>query len=207
MAHPVPGNFGVRTRTFLLVPLRVFVGVVLLLQMYDQWDQNWVQGDGLRQAWEPGVRLMFFAPLREFLTKYVLARSQAAGGAIMVLELLVGVFLIIGLYVRLASLVGMVVSGLQLLILGVGHRVVASAAEAAAEAASAAPQGWVIHTPEFGLYGLLFLSMLVFFLTGAGKSFGVDGMVWRRRARRLARAAEAAQKAETPSAGEAQYPV
>ena len=207
MAQPVPGNFGVRTRTFLLVPVRVFVGVVLLLQMYDQWDQNWVQAQGLREAWGPAVQRMFFAPLREFFTQYVLARSEAAGGAIMVLELLVGVFLIIGLYVRLASLVGMVLAGLQFMVLGVGHRVVASAAEVAGEAAAAAgPQGWAIHTPEFALYGLLFLVLLVFFFTGAGKSFGLDGMIWRRRARRLARAAEAAPGAG-PQPAQTDYPI
>jgi len=173
------------------------VGAVLLLQMYGQWDQNWVRGDGLKQAWQSSMERMFFTPVRDILTKYVLANSEAAGGIIMALEALVGVLLIIGLYVRLASLVGMVITGLQLLVLGIGYKTLALAEAAAQEAATYVGQGFQIHMPAFALYGLMFLVLLVFFLSGTGKSFGLDGVVWRRRARRLAGLAE--QSEEPPS--------
>ena len=205
MAQPVPGNFGVRTRTFLLVPIRVFVGVVLLLQMYNQWDAGWVQSDALRQAWAPSVDLMFFTPLRDLLTKYVLQNSEVAGGIIMVLELLVGVALIIGLYVRLASLAGMLVSGLQVLALGIGHQAMVQGEAAAEQAASSVGQGLQVHMPALGLYGLMFLVLLAFFLTGAGRSFGLDGMIWRRRARRMAPAVEEPEEA-APEASSLRYP-
>ena len=186
MAQSVPGNFGVQTRTFLLVPVRVFLGVVLFLQMYSQWDSNWVRGNGLRDAWEPSARLVFFAPLWNFLVTYVFRNSELAGFVILALELLVGVLLIIGLYVRLASLLGMALSGLQLLVFGVGYRTLAQVEGAA----TLVGQGFRIHMPDFALYGLMFLVFLVLMLTGAGRSFGLDGMVWRRRAGRLPRAEE-----------------
>ena len=196
MAKPVPGNFSVRTRTFLLLPLRLFVGVVLLLQVYEQWDDNWVRGDGLRQAWQSSVGRMFFAPLRDLLTKHALANTEAAGGIIMALEALVGVLLIVGLYVRLASFVGMAITGLQVLVVGVGYRVMVQAEAAAEGAAGSVGQGLQTHMPAFALYGLMFLVLLVFFFTGAGRSFGLDGLIWRRRARRLAKAAEVGPSSE-----------
>ena len=177
MAEPAAGNFKVRTRTFLLVPLRVFLGVVLLLQVYDQWDKNWIRADGLREQWQSSVDLTFCPVLRDLLHQYVLPNSQTAAAVIMFVEILVGVGLIIGLYVRLASFAGALVTGLQLMVLGVGYK---------ALSAEGMAQGFQHHLPEVALYGLMFLTFLAFLLTGAGKSFGLDGMIWRRRARRLA---------------------
>jgi len=188
MAQPAAGNFNVRTRTFLLVPLRVFLGVVLLLQVYNQWDNNWIRAEGLREQWQSKVDLMFSPVLQDLLRQYVLPNSHTAAAVIMFVEILVAMGLIIGLYVRLASLAGALVTGLQLMVLGVGHRTLS---------AEGVAQGFQYHMPEVALYGLMFLVLLVFLLTGAGKSFGLDGMIWRRRARRLAKPVE--QDDEPPS--------
>jgi len=126
------------------------------------------------------VNRMFCPMIQDLLRQYVLPHSQTAAAIIMLLELLVGVGLLIGLYVRLASVAGALVTGLQLLVLGFGHRTLAEGVG----------QGFQHHMPEVALYGLMFLSLLAFLLTGAGKSFGLDGMIWRNRARRLAKATE-----------------
>jgi len=188
MVQPVAGNFNVRTRTFLLVPLRVFLGVVLLLQVYSQWDNNWIRADGLKEQWQASADLMFCPVLRDLVHQYVLPNSQTAAAVIMFVEVLVGVGLIIGFNVRLASLAGALLSGLQFMVLGIGHKTLSPEGVA---------QGFQHRMPGAALYGLMFLTFLVFLLTGAGKSFGLDGMIWRRRARRLARPVE--QEEEPPS--------
>ena len=198
MAKEIPGNFGVRTRTFVLVPVRVFLGVLLVLFVIDQLKKGWLGADGMRLVWQPFIDNMHWGALKGLLTKHVL-NKDATGGIFMSLEALVGILLIVGLGVRLASAIGMGLSGLQLLVFGYGY----TGALAAVRPVGALDEPMMraaleLHLPQLGLYALMFLLLLACLLTGAGKSFGLDGMIGRGRARRLAKAAEAAPSAEEP---------
>jgi len=183
MARPIPGNFSVRTRTVLLLPLRVFVGVVFLLQVYEHWDQGWLSGEGFREALQPFLSSSHLPLLRELIRAHVLEWSSAAGPMIMLLEGIIGVLLIVGLMVRLSSLLGMLLTGLWFVLFGFS-----TVMEPARQAEGAWLRSLQINSPALSLYGLLFLVVLVFLLTGAGRSFGLDGFIWRWQARRAVKA-------------------
>ena len=198
MAEPVLGNFSVRTRTFLLLPVRVFVGALFLLLVIEQLKAGWLGADAMQHHWQPLVDKMQWTALQGLLNKYVLAHSAAAGAILMFVKAVIGVLLIIGLGVRPASLVGMVLVGVQVLVFGYS-KVVVAGRPPEGEVKPIIREALELHTQQFGLYGLIFLVLLVFFLTGAGRSFGLDGLMWRRRTRRLARAAESAASSEEPT--------
>ena len=201
MAETVPGNFSVRTRTFLLVPARLFIGALFILVALDQARSGWFSGTGIQAAWGPAVEAMPLAPLRTFLTQWVLPYGTAAGSIIVAVEFVIGGFLILGLGVRLMSLLGMVLTGVETLVFGwsLSAAPVSPQGEAGAQVVR---QGLELHTQELGLYGLLFLVLLVFLFTGAGRSLGLDGFLWRRRTRRLAQGKEpAAEPLAGPSRG------
>jgi uncharacterized membrane protein YphA (DoxX/SURF4 family) len=186
MSEMVPGNFGVRTRTFLLVPARVFLGAFFILIALNQWRGGWFAGTGMQAEWGPAVETMPLAPLKAFLTKWVL-HFGTVGGIIMALEFVVGALLILGFGVRLMSLLGMVLTGVETLVFGCSVRLVPVPGQGEA-ATQLVRQNLELHTKELGLYGLMFFVLLVFLFTGAGRSFGLDGFLWRRSARRLAQA-------------------
>ncbi len=198
MAQPVPGNFSVQTRTFLLVPIRVFVGALFIRLAIDQFGAGWYKGEAMREAWQPYVNSMQWAQLRDFLTENVLGHSATAGGILMVLEVLVGALLVVGLSVRLASLIGMAHAALHAVVFGYSVRLV-PVVGGEEQAAQVVRRIFDFHTQPLGLYGLMFLVLLAFLLTGAGRSFGLDGMVWRRRARRAVKAAEKGEEAPAES--------
>jgi hypothetical protein len=73
----------------------------------------------------------------------------------------------------------------------------------AEEALQVVPQSLPEHAKELvGLYGLIFLVLLVFLFTGAGRSIGLDGFLWRRAARRLTQAKGQALELPTTPASE-----
>lgn len=185
MPETVPGNFSVRTRTFLLVPARVFIGALFILVALDQARSGWFSGTGMQADWGPAVEAMPLAPLRTFLTQWVLPYGTASGSIIVALEFIIGGCLILGLGVRLTSLLGMVLTGVETLVFGCGPHAAPVSAQAETSAQAVRP-GLELHTKELGLYGLLFLVLMVFLFTGAGRSLGLDGFLWRRRTRRLA---------------------
>jgi len=182
MPQAVPGNFSVRTRTFLLLPLRLFLGCFLVLSAYDKWAWEYYISERLKAAWAPAVKQVHWATFRSFLTDTVLPHSNIFGAFLIAAEFVIGALLIIGLWVRLASLLGMAISAVYVMVLGYGIQ--------PALGGEGTGLQFFRNPEQFGLYGLMFLLFLLFFLTGAGRSFGLDGMVWRRRARRLTQVAE-----------------
>lgn len=198
MSEVVPGNFSVRTRTFLLVPARVFLGLLFILMAVDQARGGWLSGTGMQTEWGPAVHVMPLAPLKTLLTKWILPSTPAAG-IIVTAEFVIGAFLVLGFSVRLVSLLGMVLTGVETLVFGYSARVVPMAMQGET-GAQLFRQGLERHTKDLGLYGLMLLVLLVFLFTGAGRSIGLDGFLWRRAARRLAQAkGQASEPPATPA--------
>jgi uncharacterized membrane protein YphA (DoxX/SURF4 family) len=200
MSEMVPGNFSVRTRTFLLVPARVFLGLLFILMAVDQARGGWLSSTGMQTDWGPWVQTMPIAPLKSFLTRWVLPFGPVAGIFVAV-EFFIGALLILGFGVRLVSLLGMVLTGIETLVFGYSVRLVPMATQGET-GTQLFRQGLELHTKELGLYGLIFLVLLVFLFTGAGRSIGLDGLLWRRAARRLAQAKGQAPEPPTIPASE-----
>src|SRR5882762_3187255 len=90
-----------------VVPLRIFVGVILLIEGYSKFSGGWLHGDALHKTlndWiAAGKTYSFFLPVLETAR----AHPKIFGTLITAGELVVGASMVLGLLTRLFAFLGM----------------------------------------------------------------------------------------------------
>ena len=90
-----------------IVPLRILIGVILVLEGYSKFSGGWLHGEALHKTlsgWlDAGKTYAFFVPVIEMARNH----PKIFGALITVGELVVGLSMVLGLLTRLSSFFGM----------------------------------------------------------------------------------------------------
>ena len=151
-------SLGERTYLWPVVILRVWIGAYLLSRGILKYTGDFAKSDWITRQIGEMDKVELFSWYKSFLMDVVVPNRELFGSLVTYGEILIGACLIIGLFTRLCSAIGMF--QLANYVLGPGM----------------ARGGATLGNSE-----TFFIAMVVLFLTGAGRTLGLDGLLFRRR--------------------------
>jgi len=153
-------NLKERTYLWYLSVLRIYIGYYLLWQGIRKYQRDFPKGDWIgRQIGDIGT-LDLYPWYKSFLQHYVVPHSELFGYLVMLGEIAVGVGLLLGLFTRFSSCVGLFM--LINYYLGPGM--------ARGGAPLAQQQTFIV-------------CLAIFILANPGRALGLDGLIFGRKAR------------------------
>src|SRR5215470_16821137 len=144
------------TNLWYIVPLRLWVGYYLLSVGYRKYSTKFPYGDWIGKQIGDVNTVETFEWYKNFLINTVATHRELFGQLVMYGELAVGACVILGLFTRYASIVGMFL--MFNYFCGVGF-----------------PKGGAPQAQQISF----FVSFLVFVLSSPGRVFGLDALLFR----------------------------
>jgi thiosulfate dehydrogenase (quinone) large subunit len=153
-------NLKERTYLWYIALLRIYIGYYFLQQGIRKFQRDFPKGDWIGRQIGDLATIEIYSWYRKFLVSYVAPHHELFGYLVMIGEICVGACLLFGLLTRLSACVGllMVINYL----LGIGM--------ARGGAQLAQQQTFIV-------------SLIVILLSGAGRTLGLDGLLFRVKGR------------------------
>ena len=150
----------VRERTYLwyIALLRIYVGYYFLLQGYRKFERNFPKGDWVGRQVGDIAGADLYPWYKRFLLDYVVHHQELFGYLVMVGELAIGACLLLGLFTRFSSIIGL----LMLVNYFLGPGMV---------------RGGVTMAHQ----QIFIVSLAIFILSNPGRALGLDGLLFGGR--------------------------
>ena len=151
-------NWHERTHLAYLALLRIYIGGYLLWQGVTKYQRNFPRSDWLRRQIGDTHHPNIYGWYQEFLNQYVAQNQELFGFLVMSGEIVLGACLLLGVFTRASALVAL----LMLINYYFGPGAI---------------RGGIVAAHQ----QLFCLCLLVIMLSGAGRTLGFDGWVFKRR--------------------------
>lgn len=161
MSADKPMNLSERTYLWYISLLRLYIGYYLLNQGIRKYQRDFPHGDWIGRQIGDLANVDIYSWYRTFLTHYVVPHRELFGYLVMTGEILVGACLLLGFLTRMSAAIG--------LFMLVNYYLGPGMARGGAQLAQ--QQTFII-------------SLLIIFLSNAGRSLGLDGLLFGRRGKR-----------------------
>ena len=149
-------HFKEKTYLWYIALLRIYVGYYLLTQGIRKFQRDFPRGDWIGRQIGDLTNLELYSWYKKFLSEMVLPHQELFGYLVMLGEIAVGLCLLLGLFTRFATCVGLFM--LVNYYLGPGM--------ARGGAPMAQQQTFIV-------------ALIVFLLSNPGRALGLDGLIFR----------------------------
>ena len=148
-------NLQARTYLWYISLLRIYTGYYLLSQGIRKYQRDFPKGDWIGRQIGDIATLDLYPWYKRLLTQYVVPHSELFGYLVVVGEFAVGICLLLGLLTRLSAFVGIFMIANYMLGPGMAR-------------------GGAL----FANQQIFILSLLIILLSGAGRTLGLDGVLF-----------------------------